>query len=255
MKGCSEIDLLVTPFVDGEATPVDRQEVAAHLGACPSCLRHAGAEQMAREVVRAQANGVITTAPVALRARCETSRPPTSRLHSRPSARRTSWPLALAATLVLAVAGAFGYGTFINPAVATAAQLTLDHLKCFTLFDQPGESEPADVRARLRQQYGWEVDIPNRDDAGGLQLVGGRRCVYLDGTLVHLMYRKAGERVSVFILPAGETLPHRNLGIVGYSIVAFERGQRTWVVLAHQSDTDVEQIASRFGSDEKDHRR
>jgi hypothetical protein len=248
MKSCSEIDNLVTPYVDGEAVPAD-------LGACPSCRRHAGTEQLVREVVRTQASGLVTSAPTALRARCQSFRRSMVRPGSMPIAGRTSWPLALAATLVLAVAAAFVYGTFINPAVATAAQLTLDHLKCFALFDQPGESEPAAMRARLKQQYGWEVDIPNREDAGGLQLVGGRRCVYLEGTLVHLLYKKAGERVSIFILPTGETLPQRNLGIVGYSIAAFERGQRTWVVLAHQPGTDVEQMASRFGSHEEDHRR
>ena len=253
MKCCSEIDALVTPFVDGQALPSDHQEVAAHLRACPSCRRHAGAEQVARDIVRTRADVLVVPAPAALRARCEISGRSHLRLHGRPSASRTSWPLALAATLLLAVA--FVYSTFINPTVATAAQLTLDHLKCFALFDQPGEVEPAAVQARLKEQYGWEVDIPNREDSGGLQLSGGRRCFYLDGILVHLMYRKAGAPVSVFVLPLGETLPHRGLEIVGYSMAAFERGGRTWVVLANQPGADVEQMASRFGSHKQDHDR
>jgi hypothetical protein len=70
--------------------------------------------------------------------------------------------------------------------------------------------------------------------------------------LVHLLYKKEGVLVSVFILPPGETLPHRDLGIVGYSVAAFRRSGRTWVVLAHQPGPDVEQMASRFGSGDKD---
>jgi hypothetical protein len=81
--------------------------------------------------------------------------------------------------------------------------------------------------------------------------VGGRRCVYVDGLLVHLLYKKAGASVSVFILPRGQTAP-RDLEIVGYSMVAFGRRGRTWVVLAHQPGTDLKQMARRLGADDKD---
>lgn len=243
MKRCSELDTLVTPFVDGEVGPSDHAAVVEHLEACPPCHRRAGAEQAARGVVRTRASQLMTPAPGRLRDRCRAS-------SGRPPARAVArWPLAMAATLVLAVAGALVYSTFINPSVAAAAQLTLDHLKCFALFDQPAGLEPADVQAALRERYGWEIAIPNRDRVHGLSLVGGRHCVYLDGSVAHLLYKKGHVPVSVFILPAGESLPARHLEVLGHAAVAFERGGRTWVVLARQAPDEVARIAGDFRED------
>ncbi|MDO8835828.1 MAG: zf-HC2 domain-containing protein [Vicinamibacterales bacterium] len=243
MKRCSELDTLVTPFVDGEVSPSDRAAVTEHLGACPPCQRRATAEQSARSVVRTHAGELVAAAPVGLRERCRAA---SGRSPGRSAVR---WPLAMAATLVLAVGGAIVYSTFINPSVAAAAQLTLDHLKCFALFDQPADLEPAEVRAALRERYGWEVAIPDRGQIPGLSLVGGRHCVYLDGSVAHLLYKKGHVPVSVFILPQGESLPQRHLQVMGHAAVAFERGGRTWVVLARQAADDVARIADEFRED------
>lgn len=243
MKRCSELDTLVTPFVDGEVSPSDRLAVAEHLGACPPCQRRATAEQAARTVVRTRAGQLVTAAPDGLGERCRMA---SGRAAGRSAVR---WPLAMAATLVLAVAGALVYSTFINPSVAAAAQLTLDHLKCFALFDQPADLEPADVRAALRERYGWEVAIPDRGQVHGLSLVGGRHCVYLDGSVAHLLYKKGHVPVSVFILPQGESLPQHQLEVMGHAAVAFERGGRTWVVLARQTPDEVARIAGDFRED------
>lgn len=240
MKRCSEIDELVTPFVDDEVSPSDRVRVTEHLGACPPCRRHAQAEETARHVVRDRAERLVTAAPGSLRVRCRAS--------AHRSWRASRWPLAMAATLVLAIAGAWVYGSVINPSVAVAAQLTLDHLKCFALFDSDAGINPAEVREALRQRYGWEVVLPDRDDVGGMTLVGGRRCVYLEGSVAHLLYKQGATPVSVFVLPGGESLPERNLDVMGHSAVSFERGGRTWVVLARRSPAEVGKMAGYFGA-------
>lgn len=246
MKRCSEIDALVTPFVDGEVPRDQQADVARHLDACPPCQRQAVAERTAREAVRGHAAGLVIPAPPALRSRCLAS----AGLRRRPwSAGRV--PLAMAATLVLAIGGALVYSTFINPTIAAAAQLTLDHLKCFALFDQPAALEPAEVRAALRQRYGWEVAIPDVGQVDGLSLVGGRHCVYLDGSVAHLLYKKGRVPVSVFVLPAGVSLPARDLQVMGHSAVGFVRGGRTWVVLARQAPADVRVIAGYFAADRR----
>ena len=104
-----------------------------------------------------------------------------------PRLSRASWPMALAATLVLALAGSAFYGLVINPSKAVAAQLALDHLKCFALFEEPSGLSPAAVQADLKAHYGFDVVLPSGEAADGLTLVGGRRCLYLDGSLVHLL--------------------------------------------------------------------
>lgn len=246
MKNCSEIDGLVTPFVDGEAAPADQTAVAAHLGKCPPCRRHADAEQSVRALVRTQADGLISPAPPRLRDRCSTTCRSTGA--SRALARFVRRPLALAAALALAAVGTLVVGSMANPAAATAAQLTLDHAKCFGLFDQPDSLEPARVRASLRDRYGWDIDIPVRDRAGSVDLVGGRRCVYLDGSLAHLLYRTDGVRVSVFVLPEGRTLGRPGVEFMGHAAVSVERGGRTWVVLARRPRADVARFAAEFGA-------
>jgi anti-sigma factor RsiW len=157
----------------------------------------------------------------------------------------------MAATLLLAIGGALVYSTWVNPTVAMAAQLTLDHLKCFMLFDQPAGLEPAEVRAALRQRYGWDIDVPEANQVDGLSLVGGRHCVYLDGSVAHLLYKKGRVPVSVFVLPAGESLPAQALEVMGHSAVGFERGGRTWVVLAREAPDEVRAIAGYFAAERR----
>ena len=243
MKRCSELDELVTPFVDDEVSPSDRADVAEHLGACPPCRRRTTAERSARQVVRDRADRLVASAPGTLRVRCRAS------AHQSPARRRAArWPLAMAATLLLGMVGALVYGTVVNPSVAVAAQLTLDHLKCFALFDGPAGVEPAEVREELRKRYGWDITIPDAEHVGGLSLVGGRHCVYLDGSVAHLLYKQGTVPVSVFVLPPGESLPERAIEAMGHSAVAFQRGGRTWVVLARRPPEVVERIAGSYGA-------
>ena len=249
MARCSDIDPLMTPYVDGEVAPGDRLRVAGHIDDCPSCHRHAAAEQAARSVVRAHAESLVEAAPAQLRGRCAAAgRSRAAAFRGLPRLSRAGWPLALAATLLLAVGAALVYGTVVNPARAVAAQLTLDHLKCFALFDQPTPLKPSDVRAALKARYGFDVALPDADAAGGLTLVGGRRCLYLDGSVAHVLYKRGQVPVSLFVLPPGARLSHTEVEVFGHTAVAFERGGRTWVVLARDARADVERAAALFES-------
>ncbi|MEK6629908.1 MAG: hypothetical protein AABY89_04130, partial [Acidobacteriota bacterium] len=162
--------------------------------------------------------------------------------------RRAPWPLALAAALVLAVGSVLLYAFILRPAEAVAAQLTLDHVKCFTLFDRPDGLDPVEVQASLKARYGWDVSLPGRADADpdALTLVGGRRCVYLDGAVAHLLYKRGDVPVSLFMLPNGVDM-ESEVQVLGHVAIAFRRAGRTYVVLARQSRVDMQRIASHFG--------
>ena len=248
MARCSDIDPLMTAYVDGEVPPTQKLRVAGHIEDCPSCHRHAAAEHAARSVVRAHAESIIEAAPSHLRGRCATAG--RSRAAGRwrvPLLSRVGWPIALAATVLLAVGGALVYGTVINPSAAVAAQLTLDHLKCFALFDQPSPLKPSDVQASLKAHYGFEVALPDAERAGGLTLVGGRRCLSLDGAVAHVLYRNGQVPVSLFVLPPGVRLSQTELDVLGHRAVAFTRDGRTWVVLARDARANVERVAAVLG--------
>jgi anti-sigma factor RsiW len=250
METCTEIDPLTTRFVDDEVSVVDRERVDRHLGECPGCRGHVIAEQQAREAVRALGDALVEHAPLALRARCASASAvasPRVVRRAMPLLSRTGWPMALAAAIVLAIAGVMLYGLVLDPSEAVAAQLTLDHLKCFALFEEPSALAPADVQAALNARYGFDLNLPDGEHADGLALVGGRRCVYLEGLVAHLLYRRGGVPVSLFVLPPGAKLSHTELDVLGHTAVAFTRAGRTWVVLARSPQADVERIATVFG--------
>lgn len=245
MRTCRDIEPLVTPYVDGEASLEQREAVSRHLEACAPCEVSALAEQAARTVLRARASALAVRAPEDLKARCRAMAParPVGRVLGFP--RRAAWPLALAATLVLAFAGALAYGV-VRPTEAAAAQLALDHVKCFALFDQPGALHPATVQAQLHERYGWEVALPDEAHAGGLRLVGGRRCIYLDGTIAHILYKHGNQPVSLFVLPADTPVTEGEVDVLGYAAVAFRRSGRTYVVLAREPKAEVAALAQVF---------
>jgi anti-sigma factor RsiW len=91
------------------------------------------------------------------------------------------------------------------------------------------------------------VILPDGEHADGLALVGGRLCLYLEGLVAHLLYRRGGVPVSLFVLPPGAKLSHTDLEVLGHTAVAFTRAGRTWVVLARSPQADVERIATVFG--------
>ena len=147
MSDCSRIDPLVTPFVDGELPQDEQQTLTQHITACPACRGKVVAERAIRSVMqarRAELSG--PPAPASLKARCarHDSSPlpplPPSRSASSnvPSLRASAWrarvaPFALAATLLLVVGGALIYQATRGSSRVLAAELTMDHEKCFRL--------------------------------------------------------------------------------------------------------------------------
>jgi len=251
MDSCKDISPLVTRVADDEAAGAERGRVEGHVGECAACRVQLHAEREARQLLQDRSAALIGHAPLGLRSRCAATRTPAAQPVRRPLPllSRAGWPMALAATLVLAVAGSAFYGLVVNPAKAVAAQLALDHLKCFTLFEEPAGLSPADVQAELKARHGIDIVLPAGQAAEGLTLVGGRRCLYLDGSVAHLLYRKGAVQVSLFVLPIGERLGQTGLDVLGHSAVAFTKGGRTWVALARVPHAEMEAIASVFGAD------
>ncbi len=121
----------------------------------------------------------------------------------------------------------------VRSTAVLAAQLALDHLKCFTI-DGDADGEPiAGGAGRSDAQAGLRF---HRDRAGvaaaeQLELLAVRRCLYGDGRAAHLLYRVNGEPVSLFILP-GLTRPAAELSLFGHDEVVWTQGDRTYMLVA-----------------------
>ena len=195
MSKCTSIDPLVTPYVDGELPAAERTLVDEHLRRCPPCYSRVAAEGAVRELdARAEAGSRLARASASLRAQCsglvERKRDGVRRAiaaGSAPSsparAIRAWWsapwhlrvvPLALAASLVLLVGGAFLYQATQHSARLLAAELTADHVKCFAANSMLGTHDaPAAVESSMLSAFGWHLHLPEQFDASGLR--AGRR--------------------------------------------------------------------------------
>lgn len=240
---CQELEPLLTPYVDDEATAAERERVAGHLARCRACAARAAKEHAARRLMQVRARSFAVQAPPALRARCAALAPRT-----RAAAGWRSWSgIRLAGAMaVIVLTAVVGYGALTHSPTLLVAGLTLDHLKCFAL---DGRTAPADARAvgaSLEKDYGWRVSIPAGVAAQALTLVGARRCLSSDGTTAHVMYRHEGRAVSLFVLPAGATHAATATSFAGYPARIWSRGGRTYVLVGSENDARMQPVAEYF---------
>ena len=241
---CRELEETFTPYVDGEATAEQRAAVDSHLTVCPPCRERIAEERAARDVVHARRESVRCCASDGLRARCAAA---SGRgVGVRRFSRRALVPLSLAATLLLAVAGAFLY-SLGNPVQALAASLAVDHVKCFELTPEERITDAPAAAKQWSDTRGWSIGVPPGDAAMALELVGVRRCISSDGSAAHLMYRWRDEPLSVYIVP--KTIPgvsgvQRIVEKLGHGAVIWSKDSRTYLVLTRRRHSDLDTVVA-----------
>jgi anti-sigma factor RsiW len=256
MSACRDIEPLFAPYVDGETQPAQSAAVEAHLRNCPQCRHHVADERAVHEAfVRCRSSFHASASPE-LRRRCEsqqvvvTSGGAAAATRGAPAERgfvRRTWvPLSMAATLVLAVAGVFLYGLRDN-AGALAAQLAVDHVKCFEFAPHPDVLPDASVVGReWAAARGWAIKIPATTQTEELELLGARRCLSTLGATAHLMYKWHGHPLSVYVL--NRHAPHigsdpKIIERLGQEAIIWSNGDRTYAVVAKGRPSEIEQIA------------
>jgi anti-sigma factor RsiW len=239
---CAQVEEQLPRYVDGEQV-VDAEVMAAHLATCEACRASAHAQSAVRTVLRARAAELSPIAPPGLRTRILANSPQDLKT-SRPQDLKTLRPqdlgwtgrltaFAVAAMFVLTVGAVLLPVTTIRSTAVLAAQLALDHLKCFTIEgDADGQpiSKPQ-AEATLKQEYGLDVIVPPSRPGDRLELMAVRRCLYGDGRAAHLMYRLNGEPVSLFVIP-GLSRPDADLSMFGHDQVVWAEGDRTYMLVA-----------------------
>lgn len=234
MSSCREVEALVTPYIDGEATAAEKGLVEAHLQACPPCRQRAAAETAGRDTVR---EGMCRPcAPEQLRARCLAA------AALARTSRVSPMSLAMTAALVLMLGGVLLYGlTRFSPAVL-AAQLTLDHLKCFATEAPEKRADARASEVQFASEHGWPIHLPEAASAG-LQLVSVRRCFCGEGQAAHVMYRLNGRPVSLYIIPEANH-SRASTDVFGHDAIIWSKQGTTYVLLGQESDGVLERLAS-----------
>ncbi len=251
---CREVESLFTAYVDGEAGPQERADVEAHLTKCPPCRDNVAGERTARDVLKARAAGLREAAPPPLRARCAACASGDVPRHAGAVTsilRRRPWvPLSLAATLVLAVGWVFLFG-LNNRVEALAAQLALDHVKCFKFPPSHAPRDAASVSREWSAAQGWPISVPSSLASEHLELLGVRRCLSTEGRIAHIMYRWHGDPLSVYVLNrsvkgVAETRPATEEIVpkLGEEAVIWSSAGRTYAVVGHGRASDLQHVAA-----------
>ena len=252
---CNQVEEQLPAYVDGS---IDTPEIAAHLDACAGCRASAHAQTVARTVLMARAAQLSPVAPPGLRTRIAATieeQRASSSLRALPlfgwTGRLSAF--AAAALVVLTLGAVLLPIATVRSTAVLAAQLALDHLKCFTI-DGDADGQPiakAEAEATLLRDFDFSVSVPASLPSERLDLLAVRRCLYGDGLGAHLMYRANGEPVSLFILP-GLTRPAAELSLFGHDEVVWTQGDRTYMMVARGASTsDLARVASYLRTEAK----
>ena len=245
MTECRHVDSLVTPYVDGQASPSDAGYVERHLRVCGPCRGRVAAEQAVHVLLRARHESLTSPPPpAALRARCSAI----ARPQPRPVVagwRSRVLPLGMAASLVIVVAGAFLYEATVHSTQVMAAELTADHLKCFRVLNNVlgTHHEASAVERTMASAFGWQMRLPEHPERVELELVGARPCLYPQGKIAHIMYRHNGHPVSVFMLPKSAR-SDEVVEVMGHQAAVWSVANRTFVLITNEPRADIERMTS-----------
>jgi anti-sigma factor RsiW len=236
-RACRDLEPGLAPYVDGESAPDERASIDAHLDRCRPCRDRVAEERAVRDALRARREELRVGASDVLRARCAAhARREAAAPRATAAARvRRLVPLSLAATLLLAVGGVFLFG--INHE-AIAAQLALDHMKCFDVIGDEGTTDAKAAEATWTARRGWSIGVPPSSPQHGLELVGVRRCFSTDGAAAHCMYRWREQDLSVYIVPHafdGVGTAEQIVEKFGHRAIMWTSADRTYLVVTRRS--------------------
>jgi hypothetical protein len=248
MADCREFEPAFTAYVDGECSAPQRSVVEAHLQVCPRCRNRVLKERTTHELLRERCHELRGAAPDALRRRCAAQRVPTA---MPPAVRRPWVPWSVAATLVCA-AGVFllfGWGSSVE---TYAAQLAVDHLKCFQFSPEPVPVDAVLLGRQWQAANGWPLKLAPAAPDQQLELLTVRRCGSTRGRVVHALYRWRGAPLSLYVLnshidelPDGRQQPgsHEVVRKFGEQEIIWSEKGRTYAVVARASLDDLQPVA------------
>ncbi len=248
MASCQDVSRLMTPYLDAEIASAERRDVEEHLRTCRSCTRHAAAESAARRVMMVRAATLSVGAPGALRERCIALAPKRREQPWWGAAGLRGLSLATASLVVAGLAGFLVYAAATGSPTLLAAELAVDHVKCFALFEpRVADVDAAAVARQLEADYGWRLNVPASSAADRLTLLGARRCLSTDGRVAHVLYRHNGRPVSLFMMP-GTRRPAARIAVAGHVARIWTRGSTTCVMVASESEPELGAVAAYFQS-------
>ena len=153
-------------------------------------------------------------------------------------------PLSVAATAVLAVAGVFMAGQQERLQAAFAAQLAIDHEKCFHEFGVGHvPMDQAQAEAHLAADHGLRVPVSVSTPAEEIALVDVRSYDYDGGGMAHLLYEVEGRPVSLFVIPDTQQAD-ASLEVVDHQARLWSNDAAAYVLVGQEAAADMDKVAA-----------
>jgi len=127
--------------------------------------------------------------------------------------------------------------------VATTVWLNLRPVFWNLVRTPPEKRDPAALEASWRGWQGWPLVVPSGRDSG-MTLLGYRRCVITEGRLAHLLYRRNGETLSLFVMPDGPHVDHTELEMFGQDAVLWESHGLTYALVGRGDRAAMAAVAA-----------
>jgi anti-sigma factor RsiW len=238
---CRRIESLLPPYVDGNAPPTEVAEIERHLAGCPACRFAVAAQLTSRLVLQSRGRQLTPLAPLGLRTRLRA----TLAGSSRPSLGWRWRVAAFVSAVALFIAGVAVFELALPSSnVLYAAQLAIDHVRCFVVEMASTEKvETAELERMYLEREGWQVRVPPSDDAIGLRLVAARLCPFGVGRYAHALYRVDEREVSLYI-DQSDGRSNDRLHVLGHSETIWEHAGSTYVLIARGvPEPQLQQIA------------
>lgn len=203
ISGCERFEMQVTRTAEHSEGVATDPALDAHLATCPLCQEALTAQRAVRAQLSVHRQALQPSVPPGIRTRMAAKLAGEAHAEATAPGWGLRWsPLVAAAALVLVVTVGLLPVVTGQSSVVLAAQLALDHVKCF-FIDGDLHAEPvsaAEAESTMRRQHGWSVPVSETGGVEDSRLVSVRECLYGEGMAAHLLYRVGDSPVSLFVM-------------------------------------------------------
>ena len=245
---CDFADSLLQGYFDGELSAARAAEFERHLQHCVHCPVELVDLDLLRE--RLQFAQLYEVAPGPLRKKIRADLRPVAPTTSTPQPLLWHWLTAVAALLLLAIAG-----WRMSPVLGTddyQTELAEEIVDAHVHSLQPGHM--TSIRSNDEQAVkGWfkgrlTFALPAHDFANdGFALQGGRLDVVDERSVAVLVYARTGHLINVFVWPTRErdTSPHAG-SRQGYQWIDWRKGKIEFCAVSDAPTSDLQQLQRLF---------
>ncbi len=118
--------------------------------------------------------------------------------------------------------------------------LALDYDRCFSRVGELlSDLDASVVERQIAALHGWH--LPKHVESSEFNMIDGRKCLYDDGDMAHVLCEWRGERVSMFVVP-GRASRERGLEIMRHDAVIWSKDTRAFALVERPGPVVIDEV-------------